>query len=577
MSAADPTAEAAAHATKRAPARRPTAGSLAERLALWGTLAALALLVLYPLGMLVLRSFQDEDLAGFTLANYVEVFQTPELLQTLGNSLLIASGATVLSVLLGVSLAWINARTDSPGSRIFANLNLIPFFTPPFVGAFAWTIIASKNQGLINNWAAALFGTTEPLVNIYTPAGIIFVLGIYDAPLVYLFVAGAFRKMDPSLEDASRMAGAGAIETTLRITLPLTLPAIVAAAMLIFVTTLGAFEVPLILGIPGRFSVLTTELFAAISEYPARYNLASAMCSLLLLFTVIALIIQRRVVLRRSFVTVTGKAYQPRRMNIGLGRYLAFGWNLTYLSIAVLLPMFALLVLSFERVWTGSIRWENFSLVNYHFIFVDFDVGPRALLNTLILATVGATLGTILGIVTAYLTLRGRVAGRGVLDLLSGLPLAVPGAILAVGIAICWIKSPIYGTLFIILIAYVAKFSPYAQRSVGATLLSISPELDECSRVSGASWWRTMRDVLLPLLKPGIIGGWLLLFIIIMRELGMALFLYRIGTETVPIAMYLLMLDTPTATAALCVMQIAVILLAVIIMRRVSRDDEFTL
>jgi iron(III) transport system permease protein len=548
-----------------------------ERAIFAGLVIVLLILVLYPLVMIFVRSFETEDAARFTLENYFEVFGTPQLHRTFANTIFISAWTAAIAVALGVSLAWINARTNTPGSRVLANLNLIPFFTPPFVGAIAWTVLGSKTNGMLNQWASALFGLSEPVFNVYSPFGIVWVLALYETPLAFLFVAGAFRKMDPSLEEASRMAGAGILGTTLRITLPLMLPSILAAALLIFVTVLGSLEVPLILGIPARFAVLTTELFSLTNEYPARYNGAATLCTIVLVVTALCLFLQRRVLLRRSYVTVTGKAYRPTRTNIGRWKWAALAWTLLYLLVAVVLPFFAILVQSFDSVWTGSIRWSQFSLENYRYIFFGYEAGRQAFVNTMILAFSGATLCTGLAVITAYLVFRSRLPGRGTLDLLSGLPLAVPGAIFAVGVAICWIQSPLYGSLWIILIAYVAKFTPYAQRSVSATLLSVSPELDECSRTSGASWWHTMRNVVLPLLKPGIVGGWLLIFIIIIRELGMSLFLYRTGTETIGIAIYQLNLESATGTAAACVVLTGMILAAVTLLRLAMRDDELTL
>ncbi|MCC7345796.1 MAG: iron ABC transporter permease [Variibacter sp.] len=558
------------------PIARDSGVTLLERLVLWGTIASLAVLVLYPLGMILLRSVQSEDLTALTLENYATVLATPRLLQLLWNSILIATGATLLSVLFGVSLAWINARTNTPGARTLANLNLIPFFTPSFVGAFAWTILASQKTGLINQWAAAL-GLPVPLVNIFSPGGIIWVLALYETPLVYLFVANAFRKMDPALEEAARMSGSGILETTFRVTLPLTLPSVMAAALLIFVTVLGSFEVPLVLGLPARFHVLTTELYAITSEYPARYDLAATLCTILLVATAIGLFVQRKFLLRRSYATVTGKAYRPYRIDIGRGRYLALAWNFLYLAVAVLLPLFALGVASLDRIWTGVIRPHEFTLANYTYLWTEFELGREAVFNTMVLSFSAATICTALGAITAYLIFRSKLRGRGFLDLLSGLPLAVPAAILAVGVAIAWIKSPLYGTLWIILIGYIAKFTVYAQRSVAATLLSISAELDECSRVCGASWGQTLRDVVFPLLRPGIVGGWLLLFIIFLRELGISLFLYGVGTQTVSIAIYVLSLESPTRTAAACILQTAAILVMVVFLRKLTRDDELTL
>jgi iron(III) transport system permease protein len=340
---------------------------------------------------------------------------------------------------------------------------------------------------------------------------------------------------------------------------------------------LGSFEVPLVLGLPARFNVLTTELYGLTSEYPARYDLAATLCAILLVATAVGLYIQRRFLLRRNYATITGKAYRPYRLDIGRGRYWALSWNLLYLLVAVGLPMFALAVASFDRIWTGVIRTHEFSLANYRYLFTEFDLGPIAIVNTLILSFAGATICTALGAITAYMVFRSKLPGRGLLDTLSGLPLAVPGAILAVGVAIGWISSPLYGTLWIILLGYVAKFTVFAQRSVSATLLSISSELDECSRVCGASWGQTLRNVVFPLLRPGLVGGWLLLFIIFLRELGIALFLYTTGTQTVSIAIYVLSLESPTRTAAACMLQTITILLAVVMLRKLTRDDELTL
>lgn len=338
---------------RSAPARWARAGPRVEQAFLWGTIAVLAVLILYPLLTLLLRSLQPEDLSSFTLDNYREVLRDPRLLRAVGNSLVMSAGTAGVATILGVSLAWINARTNTPGARILGNLNLVPFFTSPFVGAVAWTILASKNRGLLNQWAASLFGLTEPALNIYSPLGIIWVLALFDAPVVYLFAAGAFRKMDPSLEEAARVAGSGLLGTALRVTLPLAVPSILAAALLIFVTALGAFEVPLALGIPARYTVITTELFAIIAEPPVRYNLATAMCSLLLLVTGLGLVVQRKIILRRDYITVTGKGYRPNRIDLGRGRYLALGWNVLYLLVAVALPLFALLAAS-PPTWSSA-------------------------------------------------------------------------------------------------------------------------------------------------------------------------------------------------------------------------------
>jgi iron(III) transport system permease protein len=566
--------------TSRPTKRRARGGRLSqllttERLVLWGVVLVLLVLVLYPILVVLLRSVQTDDLSSFTLASYARLLGEQRILTSLGNTFVIAIGTTTLATIIGVNLAWINARTNTPGSAILSNLNLIPYFTSSFIGAISWTILASNRNGLINRWAADLFGLSDPIVNIYSPIGIIWVLALFEAPVIYLFTIGAFQKMDPSLEESARVSGTGLIATTLRVTLPLALPSILAAALLVFVTSMGAFEVPLALGIPARYSVLTTELFALTGEFPAAYNTATALSTVLLLITGAGLLIQRKLILRRDYITVTGKGYRPSQLDIGRWRFVALAANIVYLLVAVVMPMAALIASSLQRFWTGSFVPEQLTLRNYQLVLIDSEVTHRGFVNSAILAFGGATIAMAIGVVVAYLVFRTRLGGRAAVDLLSSIPVAVPGVILAIGVMVGWIRTPLYGTIWIMIVAYVGRFIPYAQRTVASTLLSISPELDECSRISGASWLRTMREIILPLLKPGILAGWILLFIIFVRELSMSLFLYRTGTETMSVALYLLQRDSSTALAAFSVIQTALLLLAVAVFKRVSRQGEF--
>lgn len=534
-------------------------------------LLALAILILYPIGTLLFRSLQTENLAAFTFSNYRDMVATPRLVTTLYNSFFLATLTTVFSLLLGGILAWIITRTDTPGSETFSNLVLIPFLAPSFIGAFAWTILASPRTGLLNRWLADAFGI-GPIFNIYTSWGIIWVMVLVEAPLVFLLVSNSFRSMDPSLEEASRIAGAGILRTTLRVTLPLAAPAFMGSALLIFVAVLGSFEVPLVLGTPANYPVLTSEIFAITNETPVRYNLAAAMCTLLLTIAATVLLIQNAILRRTNYNTVSGKSYRPERLKIGRGRYLALALLLFYFLTAVVLPIFALAMASLERFWSGSIRPEMWSFVNYEYLW-NFDMMRRAAVNTLTVTLIGATVGTALAFVVGYLSFRSRVRGRSWVDFVSSISVAVPGVILALGVLITWITSPLYGTIWIILIAMVAKFLPYAQRSIVAGMVSISGELEESARLSGAGQLRTIWTIMVPLLKPSIISGWLLMFIIISRELGMSLFLFTAGTETIPVATYLLMTQRQTATAAACLLQILAVLLAVYAFRKFTNRD----
>ncbi|MCC7107000.1 MAG: iron ABC transporter permease, partial [Chloroflexi bacterium] len=407
--------------TSRSTDRRARGGRMSqllttERLVLWGVVLVLLVLVLYPILVVLLRSVQTDDLSSFTLASYVRLLGEQRILMSLGNTFVIAVGTTMLATIIGVNLAWINARTNTPGSAILSNLNLIPYFTSSFIGAISWTILASNRNGVINRWAGDLFGLSDPIVNIYSPLGIIWVLALFEAPVIYLFTIGAFQKMDPSLEESARVSGTGLIATTLRVTLPLALPSILAAALLVFVTAMGAFEVPLALGIPARYSVLTTELFALTGEFPAAYNTATALSTVLLLITGAGLLIQRKLILRRDYITVTGKGYRPSQLDIGRWRFAALAVNVLYLLVAVVMPMAALIASSLQRFWTGSFVPEQLTLRNYQLVLLESEVTRRGFVNSAILALGGATIAMTIGVVVAYLVFRTRMSGRAAVD-----------------------------------------------------------------------------------------------------------------------------------------------------------------
>ena len=542
--------------------------------------------VLLPLFTLVVSSFEVMDADGFGttwgFANYTSVFNDRVIRQAFINTLLISSGTTILATFLGVSLAWINARTNCPWRDQLEPYNLIPFFLSPFVGAIAWHNLAAPKVGLLNSWARDYLGIHGYLLNVDNIYGVIWVTAIFFTPLVYLFVVGSLRRMDPSLEDSARTTGAGLLHTTTTVTLPLVAPAILSGAIIVFVTSAGEFGVPFKLGAPYGWQTLTTQIFSKAVGDDANYYLGAAMSMSLGVITAFFIWIQQSYIAPRSFTTVTGKGFRPNVIDLGRWRWAAFGFNTVYIVVAVILPILCLLIVSLHPVWQGRIIPSDMSLHNYvRTLFFwrpdSIKAATNGIYNSFILAFLGATIAMVLSLVVSYMVHRTKGFGARLLDLLCVVPIGIPGIVLAMGVLVTYIRTPIYATLWIILLGYITRFFPYGQRNISSVMLSISEELDQSSRMAGASWFTTLRRITIPLLKPGIFAGWVLLFIIFLRELSISIILYSSGTETLSVGVYYLTnYENDTLTAALSMTQTVILLVCVFIFRRVAGREALT-
>lgn len=528
-----------------------------------GVVAGL-LLIAGPLLAMLIRSLLvwEGETARLSLANFTRVLSEPRVWEAVGNTALCGAGATLLSCTLGFTLAWLVARTDMPGRRWLELGNLIPFFLSPYVGAISWIYLFAPGSGLLQQFAMRHFGLDLGFINIYSLGGVIWVLTLFYTPYVYLFVMSPLKQMDAALEDAARVHGAGFWYTLRHVSIPLVSPALLSGALVVFITSAGLFDVPLALALPSGIPTMPTEIFAAV-QYPADFGRAAAFGMMVLGVTILLTLAQRRYLARRRYEIVTGKGYRPRLLPLGrTGRVAALTLEAVYIGGAVLLPTMALVMVSLSRLWTGSFDISRASLANFIYVLFSFRLTQQAILNSLILAVLGATLGVALAVLQAYYLNRGAPARRGLADALLSLPLGIPGIILGLGFLILAIRTPLYSTLTIVLIAYVARFFPFATRTVSAMFLAINPELEQSARASGASWAQSMRWVLLPLLKPAVIAAWLMLFVIFIRELGATILLYAQGTETISVALVLLADRSAGYVAALAVVQLVLLLLA---------------
>lgn len=572
---------------RTAPARRRRGIVLTqESVATFTAAIAIGAIVLLPIFTLIVSSFRVLGEFGFSttwgLDNYRALFSDRVIREAFLNTLLISSGATALATFAGVGLAWINARTNCPGRNTLEPLNLIPFFLSPFVGAIAWHDLASPRIGLLNSWARDYLGLHGAWLNVDNIYGVIWVTGIFFTPLVYLFVVGSLRRMDPSLEDGARTTGAGLLRTTLTITLPLVAPAILSGAIIVFVTSAGEFGVPFKLGAPYGWETLTTQIFSKAVGDDANYYMGATMSMLLGAITAVLVWIQQRYIAPREFTTVTGKGFRPNVIDLGRWKWPAFAANVIFLVVAVVLPILALLIVSVHPVWQGEIIPSDLTLRNYERVLFfwrpdHIQAATNGIVNSLILAFAGATIAMVLSVPVSYMIHRTKGVGARALDFLCVIPIAFPGIVLAMGVLVAYIKTPIYATLWILLLGYVTRFFPYGQRNVSSIMLAVSEELDQSSRMSGASWLTTLKRITLPLLKPGIFAGWVLLFIIFLRELSISIILYTTGTETLSVGVYYLSnFENEPLTAALSIAQTALLLVCIVVFRRAAGREALT-
>ena len=538
-------------------------------------LAILGILVIYPVAMLVLGSLtttnpvtEGMDFSGLSFGNFLEVIANPNVQDALANTLIICFFGTLIALTIGVGFAWIVARTNTPFKALIEMAGIMPLFVPPLVGAVAWSLLGSPVTGLLNTMLKDL--GFEYRINLYSMVGVIVVFGIYYAPYVYMFVASALKNMDPSLEEAAEMSGASPLSTMLTITFPLIAPAIISGMLLTFVVMLGIYGIPAVLGSPAKISVLTTYMFALTSWTPPLFNTAAAVAILLIIVTALCVGLQQWVLSGKSYVTVAGKAFKPKQLNLGRWRYFTLALAILYLFVVVILPYAALLVGAFRKYMFVPTTASLFDLKQYgwsHFeTLFGMDLVWRSIWNTLEVGFITAIVGGALAFTISYTVTRTTVPGRRTLDILATAPVAIPGLVIGVGYLWAWVGLPggLWGTTLILALALVARFLPDTMKVLGSSLMQIHKELEEASRICGRGTMGTILRIVLPLTRPGMVAGMTLLFILAIRELGSSLFLFTNDT----IVMAVLLLDfyeggNAGTTAAFSVLQ-SVILLVIV-------------
>ena len=515
-------------------------GRFDPSLLLWlALIAVLACLVLNPLLRLILSSFQAADTGHLTFANYLAAYGNVRHLQALANSLELGAGVAILATIFGVPLAWAISRTDMPAKGFIRLMAFAAFITPPYLGAVGWILLAGPNSGWLNKIWIGLTGSAHGVFNIYSMAGLILVVAVTSFPYTFLFTNAALDLVSSEMEDAARVLGAGTLRMTFRITLPMVAPAILGGAIISFLEAISLFGAPALIALPARFNVVSTQLWQFF-EYPVRVEEAAAFAMPLLLITLLMFWVQRAILGRKGYATVSGKGGERRMIALGGWRWPMLGYSLFVCALSVFLPMFVLIQAAFAKAWGRGISLQNLTLNNFHYLLFEQTQAKQTILNTFLYAGITAFAVIFLALSIAYVVSRKLVPWSEALAFLCMAPFVIPGIVLAIGFYAAYTAAPfaLYGTATILILAFVTRFLPIAYTSSASGLKSINPEMEEAVRILGGSRLLAIRKVLVPLIKKSIAGAWILVFIPATRELSSAIFLVGPHTRVISVMLF---------------------------------------
>lgn len=511
--------------------------------------AILAVLILLPVSLVVLSALTDStprpgnlSLDGLTFDNFITVFADEGARTATLNSLGVGIGSAVLALIIGGFLAFISARTNVYLRRFMYLIGLIPMFLPSYVGALAWAILGAPNAGLLNVMLRDL-GLPQ-FIDIYNMGGLIFVLGIYYAPYAFLLIHSSFSLMNPDLEEAAAVHGASTGKILRKVTFPLATPAILGSAILIFTLTVENFPVSQIIGAAAGLDTLPTYIWRLMNSTPSLGNEAAAVAIALVITVLIATMVQRKIIAKRTFTTVSGKGIKPRKIDLGRGRVPALVGGLIYFLLSAALPLLALLVVSLHDSPYIATLSNAFEPGIWTFDAFSEAISSRtvqtATVNSVLVGIGAALAGTLLAFVVAYVVNRTKLPGRAGLEYISMLPLAVPAIVLGLGLMWTWLllPIPIYGTLIIMVVAFTAAQMPQGFRGIAGSILQVDKDLEDSAVMHGASRARAVMRITLPLMRVGITSTFLLLLMLSMRELTVPLFLFTTNTRLLSIVIF---------------------------------------
>lgn len=559
-----------------------------EQIILATILVALLILVLYPMLLILQQSFIVEEVTRlgkeriithhFSLGNYFRAFSEKHNIAPIKNTVLLGFFTTLFSVLMGAPLAWLVVRTNLLGANRLRSILLIPYMIPPFIGAIAWEILLTRDVGYFNQMLTAIVTIFIPdwqsPLSIHSFAGIVWVMTLMLYPIVFLTTAGALERMDPTLEEAARISGSNNFQVMKDVTLPLVMPSIAAGALLVFIQAIGNFGIPALIGMQARIYVMTTQIYAHLTSI-GEIKIALVLSTILTAMTFIGVYANQFFFRKKEFSVISGKSVRPNIVQLGFLRLPILIILAIFLLISVASPFISIFIASLLKAWGASLDLSNITLKNFKYILFDYGETQNAFKNSLFLAISAATITTFLGAIVAYILVKTKTRGRTLLDMITTLPYTLPGVVIAVALILAWsgrmFNISLYDTIWIILIAYIINYLTLGVRTISSSLSQIHNSLEEAVRISGGTWLHSFRDVIIPLVKPGIIAGWFLIFMPTLRELNMSIMLAGPDTKTIGVAIFE-MQDAGyyQYSAALSVIILAVVIIGNLIIRRVS-------
>ena len=499
--------------------------------------------IITPVLVVMWRSFTTGKLGftvGLNLNNYLRVFNDRDLMPMLSNSIIYAGGAALLGTGLGAFLAWIVARTNTPGKGLVELMPLYPILMPPIMKNIAWILLLAPRSGILNGMLQQFLGIDTLVFNAFSMAGMIWVFGLACVPLGYLFLLPVFLSFDPSLEESAYIAGSKPVRTLFKITFPLALPAFTSALVLNFLRGLRSFETPVLQGTPGNIKVFVSRVYDSMAlEFNT--GLATAYSVVLVVLSIITLYFYIRATrFSERYATITGKGYRVKVIDIGPWKYLTFAAVLIYFLAGIVIPFIVLIVVSMIPYFDYDtfMRFPfNAVLTNYYTVFrhPSFMTG---LYNSLILSVTIAIVTVLTGIVMAFTIYRTRAAGTKVFEFIGTLPLAFPPLVLSVGLLIIFIGTPLYNSLWALGLGLFVAYFPYAFRNASGAIVNIHKELDEAAWVHGARWRHVFFKITLPILKPSVGGALFYIFIEAIRNVDVAVLLTSPGKEYGPVTLF---------------------------------------
>ncbi len=526
----------------------------AAQLILALSIGILVVVVAVPVLLIFINAFWGKG--EFNATDVVKVLSEPDTYQALWNSVIIACGTTIGSTVVGTFFAWLVTRTDLPFKRLMKAMFLVPFMLPSFIGALAWKMLLSPRAGYINRLFMDVFGFDSPLFNIYSYAGIIAVEVMYLFPFVFIQVCGALERMDPTLEESARISGAGLFTITRKITIPLVLPSILSGALLIMLYSMAHFGTVAVLGIENGIFNIPTLIYERIHQSAGSFDsirTGTVLASVLVVSAAFIIWMQNKILGKGRYQIIAGKSFRPMELKLRALRIPLLALCIAYIGFTIVLPTTVIFLVGGLKTYGLPFTWENLSLDNYKFILFDYQVTRDAIFNSVTLGLSAALITMFAGVMISYVIVKMKVRGKGILEFLGMLPFSVPGSVIALGVILAWSGKygvNLYNTVWIILVAYIARYMAFSLKANSAALEQVHDSLVEAARACGASMWQALKDIVLPLVRPGMLAAFFLIFLPSLRELTVSIMLYAPTTRTIGVAIYTLNEDGETVVSA---------------------------